>query len=147
MVDLFGVEEIRALTWKEPFATMMLLGKIETRYWHTNFRGPVLICAGKGPYSEAEIMDIAGPRQCQNLLVTLNASGLKENPGHAIAVGRLVDCRRMTPEDVEKCFVKFDENRWCHVYEDVRRIAPFHFKGQQGWKILDNETKNQIILL
>jgi hypothetical protein len=45
-------QEIRALTWKEPYASLMLHGKIETRTWYTKYRGLVLICAGLKHYNE-----------------------------------------------------------------------------------------------
>jgi len=35
MIDLFNEETILALSWKQPFATAMLYGKIETRVWNT----------------------------------------------------------------------------------------------------------------
>lgn len=147
MIDLFGEEQVRALSWKEPFATAMLLGKIETRTWHTNYRGPVLICASKRGYDEWETMDITGPKQSDRLFHALKNSGLTLNPGNAIAVGRLVNCRRMTEEDIDATYVKYRKDLWCHVYEGVKRIAPFPFSGTQGWKILDKEITNQIIFI
>ena len=49
------IEPIKALSWKQPYASLMLKGKIETRSWPTNYRGLVLICASKAPYSIKEI--------------------------------------------------------------------------------------------
>lgn len=146
-MNLFGEKEsekIMALSWKEPFATMMLLGKIETRSWHTNYRGKVLICASKKAYSESEIMNISGEVQTQNLLVTLNRSGLKEKPGFAIATGILSVCRNMVLYDEAKTFVKFKAGLWCHIYYDVKPIKPFLWNGCQGWKKLSEETINKI---
>lgn len=145
--EVLSLTGIRALSWKEPFATAMLFDKVETRTWHTNYRGPVLICASKVGYTPFETMDITGPKQSKRLFEALEKSGLTVNPGNAIAVGRLVSCRQMTPEDEDTCFVKYHKDLWCHVYDSVKRIAPFAFKGTQGWKILDESVTNNIIFI
>lgn len=49
---------IRALWWREPYASLMLQGKVETRTWNTNYRGLVLICASIKPYDDADILRI-----------------------------------------------------------------------------------------
>lgn len=156
-MDLFGQKEIRALSWKQPFAELMLHGKIETRTWDTKYRGLVLICASKTPYNENQVMDIAGVDQACRIFNFLNDKAIKERHGVAIAVGKLVHSRPMTPEDEEKCFVSYhkpwfteDEKAtramslWCHVYEEVRAIVPFDWKGSQGWRKLDEETIKKI---
>lgn len=140
--DLFDKEEVRYLGWKQPFASLMLYGKIETRTWPTKYRGLVLITASKQPYHMEQYADISG-EQYQNIWDVLG------NPedvilGHAIAVGRLVDCRKMLPEDAAKCFVKYYPDLYCHVYEDVRAIEPFEMKGAQGWRKLTNEVLSKI---
>ncbi len=156
-MNLFNNEEIRYLGWKQPFASLMLYGKIETRTWDTKYRGLVLITASKAPYHMEQYADIAGDSY-QHIWDTLG------NPetvicGHAIAVGRLVDSKPMTKEDEGKCFVEYREpwieervskktgikkkvlvKLWCHVYEDVQAIEPFEIKGAQGWRKLNQET-------
>lgn len=138
------MKEIKALTWKEPFATLMLHDKIETRSWHTNYRGWVLICAGKKSYSREELFNICGEAQYNRICNMV----LPTNPdfyGNAIAVGKLVACRLMTPEDEALCFVKYRLGLYCHIYENVRRIEMFPFKGSQKWKNLtDIETASAI---
>lgn len=156
-------EEVRYLGWKEPFASLMLCGKIETRTWPTKYRGLVLITASKTFYNENQVMDIAGINNATRCFVTLNEKGIKEQKGMAIAVGRLVDCRLMTKEDEEKCFVEYREpwfeertskntgiiktvqmKLYCHVYEDVKAIIPFELKGAQGWRKLTEDVITQI---
>lgn len=159
-------EKILALSWKQPFASLMLHGKIETRVWPTNYRGLVLICASLKPYSDTQILNICGKEQYLHAHKTLNGnSGL---PGHAIAIGKLVHCRPMVKEDEDKCFVEYQEpwlatdkngiltkkaamgiktKLWCHIYEDVKPIEPFPWSGTQGWKEVTEEQKKQIILL
>jgi len=128
---------MRALSWKEPYASLMLYGKIETRKWKTNHRGPVLICASKKPYSLYSVLDISGDFQFQRIMDTLKVGDPGYfgdlNCGYAIAIGNLVDCRPMTPEDENACFVQYNKGLWCHVYEDIKTIKPFPFKGKQGW--------------
>lgn len=138
-----------ALSWKQPYASLMLHGKIETRRWSTAYRGWVLICASKTPYSTDQVFNITGD-------IPLLSTVLKFRPGYcikdmvlgkAIAIGRLVDCRPMQPEDAEKAFVEYYSDLFCHVYEDVQSIMPIPWKGTQGWKEVSMEVKEQISLL
>ena len=122
----------------------MLLGKIETRTWNTNYRGLVLICASKMPYNESQVMGISGEVLTQKSFIDLLNNGIKEEKGKAIAIGRLVDCRPMREEDENKCYVKYRPDLFCHIYEDVKPIKPFDWKGSQGWKTLDAETIKKI---
>ena len=136
MNDLLGIAPItiKALSWKEPFASLMLHGKIETRTWKTKYRGLVLICASKKAYSEMDLIGLCGEVGSQLILGMINSTVIREQPGKAIAVGTLVDCRPMRVEDVAKCFVKYNPKLYCHVYENVIPIEPFDWKGSQGWK-------------
>ena len=95
---------MKALSWKQPFVSLMLHGKIETRTWETNYRGLVLICASKKPYSLGELLNISGDYQYHRIVDTLGyePSQFDDVCGYAIAVGKLIDCRRMTKEDEEK---------------------------------------------
>ena len=144
-----NTEPILALSWKQPFATAMLFGKIETRTWKTNYRGLVLICTSKKPYK----ISIARKNICGDHLFSKMAYAFNRNTvtldlnGYAIAIGRLVDCRKMKPEDEDKCFVKYREDLFCHVYEDVNQIKPFIWKGKQGWTKVSPEIIQDIKLL
>lgn len=145
MSKLFYNEEVRALSWKQPYASLMLLGKIETRTWDTKYRGLVLICASKAPYSESQVLEISDWQGVRITEALNGADYYRSYPlGKAIAVGRLVDCRPMKREDEEKCYVKYRPDLFCHIYEDVRPIEPFEWKGSQGWKKLNQETINKI---
>lgn len=173
MKDLFDNEEIRSLSWKQPYADLMLQGKIETRTWDTKYRGKVLICVSKKIYNFSELYSTSGAQveRIENILEKEESFFCKENitdefiTGMAIAVGTLVDTRKMTKEDEDDCFVKFyppwTDHRvnkigktkevimrlYCHIYKDVQPILPFPWKGSQGWKTLNQEEKNKIILL
>ncbi len=134
--------ELKALSWKEPHGALMLKGKIETRTRKTNYRGWVLMCASKVPYSNEMVKTISGSKQ---LLRIYNRTYV--HPGYAFAIGKLVDCRLMVPEDEDKCFVLYRKGLYCHVYEDVQAIAPFPWKGSQGWRTVTDEIKTKIVNL
>lgn len=142
---------IRALSLRQPFASLMLppFNKIETRTWSTSYRGPVLICASQKAYPWNVVRDICGPDQFDRLLSSKMQKELilTGTDGHAIALGILVDCRSMQKEDEDKCFVQYYPGLWCHVYENVRPIKPFPWKGCQGWKVLTKEQTQKIELL
>lgn len=134
---------IKALSWRQPFANLMLQGKIETRTWSTKIRGQVLICSSLKPYSADEVVNISGDKQysriCEEVgLITASDCGV------AIAVGELIDCRPMRPEDENRTFVEYKSGLFCHIYANVRPIKPFPWKGCQGWKTLDEDTKKLI---
>ena len=165
MVDIFGQEPIRALSWKEPYLSLMLHGKTETRTWNTNYRGLVLMCGSLAPYPfEVVNNKISGSHQTNRIWETLDYdSNFKTKYcGKAAAIGRLVDCRPMTKADEDKCFVQYKEpwfemksnknkitgiikitnkqkKLFCHIYEDVREIKPFDWKGSQGWGKVDQK--------
>lgn len=149
------IEEIKkskvlALSWKEPYGSLMRYGKIETRTWKTNYRGLVLICTSKQPYSHSQILQISAEQveRIHELLINTFPRNLFKNCefGKAIAIGRLIDCRPMQPEDEEKTFVTYYPDLYCHVYRDVTPIEPFDWKGKQGWSAVPDEIKNKIIL-
>lgn len=162
MSDLFGQEKMLALSWKQPFGSAMLIGKVETRVWPTKYRGLVLICLSKAAYNEETATRICGPglleKMCHALLPVVDTMDLD---GMAIAVGRLVNCREMKPEDEGACYVKYrapwteertgkdgrvrrvNQRLYCHFYEDVRPIVPFPWKGCQGWsEVSENLVKS-----
>ena len=163
MNEIITSDNIRALSWKAPFAQLMLLDKIETRTWPTNYRGLVLICCSKNPYSANKVIEMAGEKQF-NMIMNAHPSTLNYefHLGMAIAIGRLIDCRPMTEDDQDRCYLQFKapwtetkiskggkvrtskKRLWCHVYADIRPIKPFPFKGGQGWKRLTDEQIQKI---
>lgn len=139
-------QRLLALSWKQPYAELMLHGKIETRSWNTKYRGWVLICASKKLYEVESIISISGYTQYDRIFEALPNS-TKYLCGQAIAIGRLVHSRQMEPGDEDSCFVEYNPQRYCHIYEDVQAIEPFPWKGSQGWKEVSQEIKNHIKLL
>jgi len=125
---------MKALSWKEPYGSLMLHGKIETRTWHTNVRGPVLICCSQKDYPWNVVWDISGEEQFERILTLIKEGKLISNPGFAIAIGTLIGCRRMIQDDEDRCFVRFHPDLWCHIYENVIALPqPFVVKGKQGF--------------
>lgn len=143
-------ETIRALSWKQPYAGLMLHGKVETRTWDTKYRGLVLICASKARYSVEEVNKISGstiPLKFKFRHYSLIPANSLVITGHAIAIGRLINSREMVQEDENRTGVVYRQKLFCHVYQDVTPIEPFPWKGTQGWKTLDKETIKKIKLL
>ena len=133
---------LRAISIKNPFATLMLGGKIETRKWATDYRGEVLLCNTASPFSDRAATKIMG--EVQSRRAGLILEGALVRPGMAFAVARLVDCRPMTLADEDDCFVKYEPGLYCHIYKNLRRIRELPFKGAQGWKTLDIEFWDQL---
>ena len=162
-IDEILKSEVRALSWKAPFAEMMLHGKKETRVWDTNYRGLVLICCSKAAFTLEEIKKISGPEMTDQILArVLNEENFD---GHAFAIGRLIKTHKMTEFDQETTYVLHKGERlteiwvkkhgfedlkkkplYVHTYADVRRIVPFAWAGFQGWKKLDPFQKMKIKL-
>lgn len=142
-----NIENIRALSWKQPFATLMLHDKIETRTWATHYRGLVLICASKKSYTDEQIKNICGAEQFERIKFIYSYTDMFSNEGQAIAIGELVDCRPMRKEDEDICFVEYHPDLFCHVYKDVKEIEPFDFKGGMKWKKLTDDEINKIKII
>lgn len=153
MITLKEIQEskIRALTWKEPFATAMLKGKInETREWIVNLRGLVLICVGLDYYRHEKLLEVCGSGQLMRLWNAVEEETHRlwqQNKGKAIAIGRLVGCWPMAITDENEAFVQCKSGLYVHRYEEVRAIKPFPFTGNQKWTTLTEEQKQLIELI
>lgn len=141
-------QKLLALSWKQPFASAMLCGKIETRTWNANVRGWVMICTSKKAYGEDIEHKLCGTDLYLKMMLALkNEADTLDMDGYGIAIGRLVGSRKMKPEDAEKCFVRYREDLFCHVYEDVVKIKPIPWRGTQGWKEVKEDIKRTIEIL
>lgn len=139
-------EPIRALSWRNPYAEMMLHGKIETRTWNTKYRGWVLICASQKGYLMESVDAISGELHAGRMVMEIGhywANNLKSH-GNAIAIGKLVNTWQMRPQDEDDCYVMHKESLWCHEYVCVTPIEQFGFKGSQGWRILADHIREFI---
>ncbi|MDP2235000.1 MAG: hypothetical protein Q8J88_01080 [Bacteroidales bacterium] len=140
-------KEIKALSWCQPYADLMMAGKIETRIWKTNYRGWVLICSSKKPYNIEQIRDISGHEGLLRIADLIHKTErFTQKTASAIAIGYLSDCRKMTPEDEEACYVSYHPRLYCHVYEDVQMLPqPLPWKGKLGWGNVKDELKAEIV--
>jgi len=142
---------MRAMSWKEPYGSLMLHGKIETRPNPTKVRGLVLICTSKLPYSWHRVWKISRTEQYNRIGKILGAyDNWQPVNAQAIAVGNIIDCRPMTAADEDACFVKYDPDvqRYCWIFDKaVRAIQPFPWKGSQGWSFVPAEIQDKIIYL
>jgi len=163
MEDLFGCEKMLALSWRQPYGTAMLARKNETRVWPTAHRGLVLICTSLEAYKDEELDAISGHENVRRMYKDMEPfADTLDLKGYAIAIGRLVNCRAMSPEDECTTYVKYREpwieeregkdgrirsfpkRLYTHIYTDVHPIVPFKWKGAQGWTIVTEEIKKRI---
>lgn len=157
-LDEIGIMPVRALSWKQPYATMMLYGKAETRMWPTEYRGLVLICSSQRPYNDLQLSAISHGEQVRRMRDKLAEKRFPVLDGHALGVGRLHTCRcmgayapkqdRKDVEEIEnKTYVRFFSDLWVFEFKDVRPIKPIPWKGSQKWRNLTDDEKKQIVLL
>lgn len=127
---------MKAISIHQPYAALLLHGKIMTRTWSTKYRGPVLICATMKSLKLDEILAVSGERHYWRIIDKIIAiMDKQEFPalGHAIAIGELVDCHLMYRHLEDACFRELDTQLYCHVYANVRAITPIPVKGQQRY--------------
>ncbi len=123
------MDKLHSLAWCQPFGTAMLHGKIETRRYNTKVRGPVLIYTTKKPYEMWQVNSICVKPDTINKLLIIHATDPTHDlNGYAIAVGNLVDCHPMKPEEETKALVEYNERLFSWVFEDVKRIEPFRYE-------------------
>lgn len=139
------IERIKAVSLWEPWASLMAIGakKIETRSWHTSYRGPLLICAAKRRnLSELYHTGRGWPMWCYRdlgldpygLLSTRDLDAVLSY-GKAVCTVELVDCRPTTElsvTDLERGFGDFSAGRYGWVTRGVVRLKPFPVKGKRG---------------
>ncbi len=101
---------MKAICIRQPWASLILSGikTIETRGWKTNHRGELLIVASKKPQIDG--------LPC----------------GQAIAIVKIIDCRRMTKHDEIAAGCRLFPGAWAWVLEDVCKIQQFGVKGRLG---------------
>lgn len=139
---------MKAFVWKQPFASAMFHGKVETRSYSTTVRGEVLICSALQPYPKYKWFNLAGDRQMYRLIETLREDRTQYLQGYALGVATLTTCWPMMAKDEDKTFVQYNPNLWCWIFENVRRIDPFPWKwGKQGWLTVPDSELTKIIYL
>jgi len=158
---------MKAITILQPWASLVALGekKFETRSWPTNYRGPILIHAGKKTFNTDSYLD-------RELYPFAEALGLpdyfsfdKLPYGSIIAVADLVNCLKIVSrvkvsgnqffarleneQEItrnELYFGNYEVGRYAWQLENVHRLAdPIPAKGMQRiWNF--DETPHQIAI-
>jgi hypothetical protein len=137
---------MKALVWNNPYGSLMLNGKKETRTRETKVRGEVLICTAKKSYPKSTVWNISGAEQVLRMIrmYDITHDGVRWRStveetvslnGYAIGVGTLVASYPMCREQENDCFVEYRRGLYVWEFENVRRIQPFPWKfGKQGWR-------------
>lgn len=102
---------MKVLTIREPWASLIINGykKYEFRSWKTNYRGKILIHAGKG-------ID-------KDMLYITDKYNIKINPGNIIGEVKITDCFKVDD--------KFNE----YLKKDNRLVYRGNYKDNYAWKI------------
>jgi hypothetical protein len=149
------MDPIRTLGLYQPYAELMLHGKIETRWIRAGTKppfplGPYLLYACKADYPLQTLSQIAGEKQYKRITEIIN--GLKLVRGAALCTGDLVKIIYIVEGMEDETFVRYQgpmefvskhgtmvkKVRVGLIFENVRRIKPFPFKGKQGVGILSD---------
>jgi len=161
-------QKIRTLGLYQPFATLMLHGKIETRLVSSYFcpernkvidkkppfpLGKYVIYSTQKFYRIWQSVAIMG-RFSKHAFDTIKGDPTEHLKGYAIAIGDLV--KIIDPiEPQQSTFVdlqpyEYDIHNYPTarrvglVFENMRRIKPFKFKGKQGIGFLSKEDEEKI---
>jgi hypothetical protein len=130
--------EMKALTICQPYAELIMRGEklVENRRWPTNYRGPLLIHAGKS----REWLELDDKGAADEMYeIPLN----EMNFGAVVGIAQLRGCisfwrdRPVDPVVLEAwpwfAGHKHTEGPWCWILERARRFSrPFPYRGQQG---------------
>lgn len=129
---------MKALSVKQPWAELIDSGRktIETRTWHTKYRGPLLICASQTIDREAH------EHFRKQGFFSRETDYIR---GYALTVASLDDCRPMTREDEEYAWCRYLPGTYSWVLSNRRQeFRQFKVTGRQG--MFECEVKPLIIL-
>jgi hypothetical protein len=121
--------ECRGLSMYQPWAWFVALGikTIETRFWYTSYRGPILICSGL-------FYDHSWQQICSRPIEPDCCRSRDLKRGEALCVVNLVDCRPMEKRDERASMIHFEPSaqRFSWVLDEkIIRVAPFAVRGRQ----------------
>lgn len=126
---------IRAISLYEPWATAVMVGAktYETRSWPTNYRGDLLICAGK--HCDVMVRQLLRDTRWIASIGKLQVADL--HFGKAVAICELTDCILtdiLTPSAYrdQKHLGDYGSRRWAWQLENIRPLAPTPVRGKQG---------------
>lgn len=161
MTDLFGneVEVIRTLGFYQPFGSLMLHGKIETRWVKKGKKPPFPL--GKYVFyttqkqcSQTDLFNWCGTEVTYHIYKVLSNDDTRILNGFILSIGELVQVRPFEKEDEPMAFVNFvgertiiDKNhnqttqvQWALIFKDVTPVTPIPYHhGKQGVGFLDKQ--------
>lgn len=110
---------VRLLTVRQPWASLIASGRktIEVRTWHTSYRGPLVILAGRG---RDDVADHPVPKDAPS--------------GVLVAVVMLLDVRAWEPGDEGAACVRPDDHAglFSWVLWSARPVSPVAMRGSLG---------------
>lgn len=150
-------DKFRTIGFYQPFGSLMLHGKIETR-WILEDRvppfplGKYLFYTTQSPIYKPTLIEWCGDEILSKIDKVLENEPTKNlggaGVGYAIAIGELTKIRLLKKEEADLAFVKFVgtqnqlntttakyqiKDQWALHFENVQRIEPFVWKfGKQG---------------
>lgn len=145
--------DLMGLTLKQPYAGLILLGKVETRTRNTEKRGWTLITSSATPYSYLDVQKISGDGQAMDIFAKLGSRGIPLIDGHAIALVYLEHTYQIKLEHethATYCLRShlLSRKHFAWEFSKVIPIKPFPIKGALGlWNANTEEIKSQIQLL
>lgn len=100
---------MKALSLRQPWASLIAEGRktIETRTWHTHYRGPLAIHASARSHGDLPT-------------------------GGIIALAWLYDCRPMTEADEEQACIALYDGAYAWLLENVEPVPLIPCKGMLG---------------
>jgi activating signal cointegrator 1 len=129
------------LTVRQPWAALIAAGvkRVENRTWHTSYRGPLAIHAGR-------YYDVYAPRP-----LAIRERYPRTEPhtrGAIIAVVELVDILQITDLQTSDQDLTFVRGPWCWILAAARAIAPIPCSGRLGlWDCPDHLIDPRAIIV
>ncbi len=123
---------MRAITLEQPFASLVSIGAktIETRPWPTPYRGALAIHSAKTfiPVTDS---------YCRSLLISAGLDCEQLPLGKIIAIGRLVDCKKVSTPEIpcypQLAFSNFTPGWYALELADIKPMPkPVPADGGQG---------------
>lgn len=131
---------MKVLTLTQPWATLVAIGakRIETRSWHTNYRGPLAIHAAK--IYPKDCLGLCANEPFASALHTADLLGVYLPTGVIVAVCELIamiptDAAQIDYDltDTELAFGDYSPGRWAWILNNIiRLIKPIPAKGSLG---------------
>lgn len=148
---------IRTLGLWQPFASMILHGKTETRKVRKGMKPPFphgiyLIYSTQKVTPPTDLTHWCTAEQQDLIFQTLRDEPTAELRGYALAIMEVKGLAKMTRHDEHHAYIKHVEwpehDVWMFAQENVQRIEPFEFKfGKQGVGILPESERQKIVIL